>query len=192
MYTQEVQNTENKEEKEISVKKFNWLLRLLPERTNRGKKAFTFLYNYLFPIICGHIVKQYHNTDLALDVLHTFFERFCERKCTQWVLKPNEWTCFVCDNILRDYYRDDARYRKAYEKVSEKDKSANTFDLILYRDAVEKVRDLGEPTHSIIMMNTYDGYSLKEISQKLDMNYATVRQQFSRGIQKLRKFYNHV
>lgn len=165
----------------MNEKQFNKLIRKV-----RNPKYFNCLYEYYFPKIVSHIYFKFKRKDLGEDVAQDFFTKLLHKEIDCHISNPNAWIYTVCDNIAKDMLKSEKRYNAAYinMKIEEID---TTFEDVLFGEYRKQLDDLDDETRKILIMRFYEGYSLKEISETMKLNYNTVRQKFSRGVKKLKK-----
>ena len=166
----------------MNEKQFNELVREI-----RNPKCFNSLYEYYFPKIVAHIYFKFRRSDLGEDVAQDFFTKLIHKNIDCYIRNPNAWVYTVCDNIAKDILKSEKLYKSAFVDLEANDADDTTFEIVLFGEYKRQLNELDDETRQIIIMKFYEGFSLKEISEAMKLNYNTVRQKFSRGVKKLKK-----
>ena len=164
---------------QMNENKFNKLIKRI-----RNARAFNVLYNFYYSRIVNHIYFKFRNKDLGEEVAQEFFAKLLRRK-VDYIRNPTSWVYTVCDNIAKDFLTAEKEYNLAYTERETLTPDA-AFEKLIYGEYKEKLDSLEEETRKIVVMYSYEGYSLKEISEITGINYSTVRQKYSRGLKKLK------
>lgn len=166
---------------EMDEKKFNKLITKIS-----NPYAFNILYKFYYPKIVNHTYFKFRNKDLGEDVAQEFFYKLLTLKIKERIEFPTSWIYKISDNIAIDFLEDEKKYNRAYVNTENENAEDAAFEKLLFGEYKEKLKTLDDDTRRIIIMNDYEGYSLKEIANITETNYNTVRQKYSRGVKKLR------
>lgn len=147
------------------------------------------LYDFYYSRIIQYLSKKY-GCELAKDVAQEFFINLFNISEKQgYVSYPTSWVYTCCDNIAK-------------RKVCYESRCVPTADMRvkddflseeqLYGDLYAVIKLLDDDSQRIIKLFYWEGYSLKEISQILDIKPATIRKKHIRAIKKMKKLINDV
>lgn len=162
-------------------KKFNQLIEKL-----KNPDAFNVLYEYFYPKTVNHIYFEFGNKHLGEDVAQEYFMKLIKMKINYCVEHPTSWILTSCENIAKDFLSAEKKYDSAYVE-DKRGKRDEVYENLIFGEYKDKINSLEEMTRKIVIMHFYEGYSLKEISEILNVNYNTVRQKCSRGLKKLKE-----
>ncbi len=161
----------------METQKFNILLKLVRYDEN----AFEELYQYYARRIVFHLSATY-GRELAEDISHEFFMKLITGQIEyKYIDKPTSWIYTCCENMAKTRIRLDSKYGILYDNLEYKEKLYESIE-------VKNILDtLDELSKNIIFLYYWEGYNLEEISEIVQIKYATVRKRHSRAIAKLRK-----
>lgn len=163
---------------------FNRLLK----RIKTDADALDRLYNYYYPRIILHIKKAYPGAS-AEDVAQEFFFMLLKSETQGYIIKPTSWVFAVCENLVKSRYKKEAVSFPAsdlLESVEDpSDMSERVLENIRSHEIFKLIKD--EATKEIIYLYYWEGYSQKEIAERLGMTAANVRKKHSRAIKFLKK-----
>lgn len=174
----------------MDEKRFNKLVKYIKVNQN----AFTQLYKYYFPKIVIHTVRKFRNYTLGEDAAQEFFRKLLEMDTIpQKIEKPTAWVYTVSDNITKNLLTKRKRETLVPPDVAQNlsenslEQEIASFEQLVFGEYSEKLRQLNTDTREIIVKHLWEGYSLKEIAESMNLNYDAVKQKYSRGLKKLKK-----
>lgn len=170
---------------DMEKEKFNKLL-IKCRHSGIGADAMNELIEFYFPKIVIHISAKFRSKSLGEDMAQEFFTKLLKIEIKEEIEKPLAWIYRICDNLAKDYIEKDNRYRAAYMN-GKIEISDGPFERMVFLEYIEKINQFNPEMKVIVLMFVYDGYTLKEIAEEMDLNYNTVRQKFSRAMKKLKK-----
>ena len=147
-------------------------------------KIYEEYYQKVFAYINSRINNYYQAEDLCEDVFTKVVKRidtFDESKSSL-----STWIYNICKNTLIDYYRtrhdeyeliDNYEYLEDTKPVS----SAEVADLTKALDG------LPQEEKDIIVLKYYEGYSLKEIAEKMSLSYGVVKLRHNDALEKMKE-----
>ena len=141
-------------------------------------------YQKVFAYINSRINNYYQAEDLCEDVFTKVISKidsFDESKSSL-----STWIYNIAKNTLIDYYRtkhDQYELIDNYEYI-EDDKPVSSTELIDLTNALDK---LSQEEKDIIVLRYYEGYSLKEIAQKMSLSYGVVKLRHNDALNKMKE-----
>lgn len=140
------------------------------------------LYKPLFLYINKRINNQLDAEDLTQDV----FYKLSKSKNEQ-VKNIKSWVYTIAKNSIIDYYRKKKYFTEDVENIVLSEE-------LLEKNAVSElssciapfINQLPEDYRNIMKLSELDNVSQKEIAERIDMNYTTVRSKIQRGRLKLK------
>ena len=145
-------------------------------------------YQKVFSYINSRINNYHDSEDLCEDVFTKVFknmEKFDESKSAL-----STWIFNITKNTLIDFYRtrhDSYELLDNYEYEEEKD-SVSEAELADLASALNK---LNNEERDIIILKYYEGYSLKEIGEKMSMTYGVVKLRHNSALEKMKGFMGY-
>ena len=170
---------------EMTKEKFN---RLLVECKDRvvGGAAMVELYGFFFHKIVAHVAYKFGNRDIGEDIAQNFFMKILRTDIVCEIENPFAWVCKICDNLTKDYFKQDRRAKRIFTPEAFLNKD-DLLDKVIHGEYHELIKQLDPTTQQIIELHIFEGLNLKEIAAELKLNHGTVRKRFSRGMKELRK-----
>lgn len=146
------------------------------------------IYSYYEPLL-GYINKRVNNPFDAQDLLQDVFLKLSRSDVDQ-VNNLKSWLYTVTRNAIIDYYRK-KRHEVAIleERFSEECQNEITAIDELSQCVIAFIDQLPKDYSMILRLHEIDGIPQKEIAEKLDMNYVTVRSRVQRGRKKLKEIF---
>ncbi|WP_420399696.1 sigma-70 family RNA polymerase sigma factor [Flagellimonas sp.] len=144
------------------------------------------LYNPLF----YYVKKRVNNHEDAEDITQDVFYKLSKTK-TDSVENIKSWVYTIAKNTITDYYRkkripeDDI---ETFALTEEYDQESAAEELS--KCVTVFIQELPEEYRSILTLSELEEMPQKEIAEKLDMNYVTVRSKIQRGRKKLKGLFS--
>ena len=145
-------------------------------------------YQKVFSYINSRINNYHDSEDLCEDVFIKVFknmEKFDESKSAL-----STWIFNITKNTLIDFYRtrhDSYELLDNYEYVEEKDDVSQSE----LADLASALNKLNEEERDIIVLKYYEGYSLKEIGEKMSLTYGVVKLRHNSALEKMKGFMGY-
>ena len=145
-------------------------------------------YQKVFSYINSRLNNYHDSEDLCEDVFTKVFkniERFDEEKSAL-----STWIYNITRNTLIDFYRsrhesyellDNYEYEEGRSDVSETELA----------DLSRALNSLSSEEKDIIVLRYYEGYSLKEIGEKMKLSYGVVKLRHNAALAKMKEFLNY-
>lgn len=102
------------------------------------------------------------------------------------VVHPTSWVYRCCENIAKNYVRKEKRLTVFNENLT----TAKCHQDEDTAEILNEIEKLDNCTRRLFLMHYFEGCSLMEIADLLNINYNTVKQLHRRGKIKLEKFFN--
>lgn len=139
-----------------------------------------------------YIIKKVDNDSDAQDILQNVFVKVVEKSGTlQDVQKVRAWIFTIARNSIIDFYR-----KSKYKVYNNRLDGLNVAQEIRYYRAVSDelnkciyaaINQLPEIYREIIFQTEIEGIKQKELAQKLEMPYPSLRARVQRGREKLKE-----
>ena len=145
-------------------------------------------YQKVFSYINSRINNYHDSEDLCEDVFTKVFrnlEKFDESKSAL-----STWIFNITKNTLIDFYRtrhDSYVLLDNYEYEEEKD-GISEAELA---DLAAALNKLSDEEKDIIVLKYYEGYSLKEIGEKMSLSYGVVKLRHNSALDKMKGFMGY-
>ncbi len=145
-------------------------------------------YQKVFSYINSRINNYHDSEDLCEDVFTKVLknmEKFDESKSAL-----STWIFNITKNTLIDFYRtrhDSYELLDNYEYVEEKDDVSQSE----LADLASALKKLSEEERDIIVLKYYEGYSLKEIGDKMSLTYGVVKLRHNSALEKMKGFMGY-
>ncbi len=145
-------------------------------------------YQKVFSYINSRINNYHDSEDLCEDVFTKVFrnmEKFDESKSAL-----STWIFNITKNTLIDFYRtrhDSYELLDNYEYEEEKN-GVSEADLA---DLAAALNKLSSEEKDIIVLKYYEGYSLKEIGEKMSLSYGVVKLRHNSALEKMKGFMGY-
>ena len=151
-------------------------------------KIYEEYYQKVFSYINSRINNYHDSEDLCEDVFTKVFrnlEKFDESKSAL-----STWIFNITKNTLIDFYRtrhDSYELLDNYEYEEEKD-GVSEAELA---DLAAALNKLSDEEKDIIVLKYYEGYSLKEIGEKMSLSYGVVKLRHNSALDKMKGFMGY-
>lgn len=163
----------------MEARSFNRLLKSIKNDEN----SFNELYRFYARRIVYRLSLTY-GRELAEDVAHDFFLKLIMPDHEyQYIDRPTSWVYACCDNIAKTKIKSEFKYVPLDASIE-----CPCIDDLVPPDLQSAFNELDEITCKILKLYYWEGYNLEEISEMLNIKYATVRKKHSRAKAKLKKF----
>ncbi|MBR3251343.1 MAG: sigma-70 family RNA polymerase sigma factor [Erysipelotrichaceae bacterium] len=145
-------------------------------------------YQKVFSYINSRINNYHDSEDLCEDVFTKVFknlEKFDESKSAL-----STWIFNITKNTLIDFYRtrhDSYELLDNYEYEEEK----NAVSESELADLATALNRLSSEERDIIVLKYYEGYSLKEIGEKMSLTYGVVKLRHNSALEKMKGFMGY-
>ena len=151
------------------------------------EKEIEQLYKPLYYYIQKRINNQLDAEDLTQEVFYKLYNSKSDK-----VENVKSWVYSIAKNSIIDYYRKKKRFTEEVEDIFIQEELSN-------KDAVNElsnciapfINQLPTDYISIMKLSEIDNLSQKEIAEKFDMNYTTVRSKIQRGRVKLKELISN-
>lgn len=155
-------------------------------RLKHQEKLYKHFYGYAMGICLRY---AYTKTDASEILNDSFFKIFknIKKYDEQKPFKP--WLKTIIVNTSIDYYRKNARFRPMLEIEEVENEAFNVelVDTLGYEDIKKLLDDLPEMYRLVFNLYEIEGYTHREIAEKLKFNESTSRSYLTRAKKKLRK-----
>lgn len=173
----------------MNVKEFNkWIGKLKTD-----KRAFDTLYKYYFPKIVIHINSKFIGLNMGEDIAQEFFLDLLRKEEIPYIDYPNSWVYTIAEDMAKNRIKKEKTMAELEQKYVAATKEE--YDYEFYEEHAELLNNfdkLDSETRKIIIMKIFDGYKFREIAAKMNLTPDAVRQRFSRGMKKLKKFLEEI
>ncbi len=137
-----------------------------------------------------YVRKRVNNLEDAQDLTQDIFYKLSKSETSQ-VTSLKNWVYTIAKNSITDYYR---KKKVLTEDVDDKEIAEEHN----HQDAVEElsrciksyVAELPEEYKAIMVLSELEEIPQKEIAEKLDLKYSTVRSKVQRGRTRLREMFS--
>ena len=164
----------------MNPNKFNRLLR----KIKYSKKSADLIYKEYYPKVVFHLSRKFGALIDCKEFAHiTFLSLFDLETLPDYVEAPLAWINLIAERKAID------RLKSQRVEVEIPYNFSVSFDierLVEKEDLRKCMKELDETTQRILFMHYWEGYSLKEVSEILEVNYDTVRQKESRSYKKIK------
>lgn len=143
------------------------------------------LYKPLF----SYVKKRINNREDAEDLTQEVFYKLSKSNLDS-VNSIQNWIYVIAKNTITDYYRKKKNYTEDIaELYSSLDETIEDKVNELSKCVIPFIKDLPEEYRFLVTLSEIEGVSQKEIAEKLNMNYVTVRSKIQRGRKKLKGIF---
>ncbi len=149
------------------------------------QKQIELLYRPLFL----YVRKRINNEMDAEDLTQEVFYKLAKYKSDK-IENIKSWVYTIAKNTITDYYRKKKIITEDVEPVVIDDKHLDEETVAELSNCVAPfINQLPEDYRVIMKLSELEGVSQKEIAERLDMNYVTVRSKVQRGRVKLKELF---
>ncbi len=150
------------------------------------QKQIEQLYNPLFL----YVKKRINNHLDAEDLTQEVFYKLSKSKNNK-VENIKSWLYTIAKNTITDYYRKKKYISEDFDNIALKNETEldNDSSVELSNCVIPFVNQLPDEYKAIMTLSELEGISQKEIAEKLDLNYITVRSKVQRGRKKLKDLF---
>lgn len=162
--------------------KFNSMIR----RLGSSEKAFNEIYAEFFPLLVRHLERKFKGQSIDADAIaQDTFLKLMNTKIKDYINNPVGWLYTVCDRLAYTALDRIPQTQELTEEAVADDTLNHYFGS---EELIHRLGELDSQSAEILCLHYYEGYSLKEIAAKLNLNYNTVRQKCSRAKKYLAQF----
>lgn len=169
----------------MDIFKFNNLIK----KIHKDENAFCTIYDFYYKRLVGVLSKKY-NREIVEDCVQEFFYSLVKNHIDHGYIKnPTSWMFVCCINLIKTKLRQDTRYEHVIAMLPTTEeflKEESNSELFF------AIQQLDKRSQDIIVYYYFYGYSLREIADILNVNYALVRKAHTRILKKLKKFLTEV
>ena len=153
-----------------------------------SEKAFNEVYDFYFRRIVARLTPVY-GRQIAEDSAQDFFMKLiCGKIQNGYVPVSTAWVYVCCENIAKRKIKGNKKEIALKEEIACADDLIGNTETGVDLDSL--LNCLDETSRKIVRLYYFGGYSLKEISDMLQIGYAAVRKKSSRANKKLKKLLN--
>lgn len=150
------------------------------------------IHNQFHNLLHNYIVTRVNNSDDAADILQEVFIKIASKlNSLADGEKLKSWIFAITRNAIIDYYRKNANNKKAdiTEKIINEVKNENDFDATKGLDKCLKgfIQKLPEEYREIIIDSEINGIKQKDLAEKYNLAYPSVRSRVQRGRSRLKE-----
>lgn len=144
------------------------------------------LYNPLF----SYVKKRINNKEDAEDLTQEVFYKLSKSK-NDGVENIKSWVYTIAQNTIIDYYRKNRVHSEDVEHIAIFEEENDDQAVVELSGCIGSfVKALPEEYRSLMTLSELENVSQKEIAQKLNLNYVTVRSKIQRGRKKLKEMFS--
>ena len=137
-----------------------------------------------------YVKKRINNLEDAEDITQEVFYKLSKSN-TETVENIKSWVYTIAKNSITDYYRKKKVITGELEEYHfSEDYNQDTAAKELSECVTSFVNGLPEDYRSLMTLSELEEVPQKEIAEKLDMNYVTVRSKVQRGRKKLKELFS--
>lgn len=142
----------------------------------------------LYDPIFFFIKKRINSKEDAEDLTQEVFYKLAKSDPTK-INNLTQWIYAISKNAVTDYYRKHKIITSEIEDLPVEESEDNMATEELSQCVVPFIKELPEEYHQLLTLSEIENLSQKEIAEKLDMNYVTVRSKIQRGRKKLKSVF---
>lgn len=156
----------------------------------RSKKHEEFFFKKYYGYVMGISLSYSKSRDLALEITNDSFMKCFDsfKKMDQYPsLKP--WLRRITVNTAIDYYRKEKRFQNHREADGDTPVFDEVYapDQLAYEDILKLLHQLPEDQHLVFNLYEVEGYSHKEVADRLEITESSSRVYLMRAKSKMRE-----
>lgn len=163
----------------MSSREFNALLK----RIKTDEKAIEIIYNYYYKRILFHLMQRY-GLEFSKDIAQQFFLYLISHDIG-YIKNPTSWVYACCDNIAATKVCYDSRLVLVDDELLDFGSVQFWED---YSDLHKIIHNLTFESQQILNLRYWQGYTYKEIAEKLHISEISARQKHFKIIRILKRF----
>ncbi|GAB3222641.1 RNA polymerase sigma factor [Algoriphagus aestuariicola] len=156
----------------------------------RSRKHEEFFFKKYYGYVMGISLSYSKSRDLALEITNDAF-----MKCFDSLKKMNEapalkpWLRRITVNTAIDYYRKDKRFQNHLEADGETPVFDEVYapDQLAFEDIIRLLKQLPEDQQLVFNLYEVEGYSHREVAERLEITESSSRVYLTRAKTKLRQ-----
>jgi RNA polymerase sigma-70 factor, ECF subfamily len=154
--------------------------------------AFHEFYDLLYPQIYGFIFRNTFDKNATEEICQEAFIKFWEaRKNISVERFPKAYLFKIAKNLLiNSFQRTKKIYSLQSDNFSNSIKAENFNENMIEQDLKKAILQLPEGCRIIFILNRYHNFRYSEIADILELSVQTVKNQMSKSIKILRKYFN--
>lgn len=161
----------------------------------RSRKHEELFFKRYYGYVMGISLSYAKSRDIALEITNdTFLKGFDSLQKIQEIPSPKAWLRRICVNTAIDYYR---RHKK-FQNHTEADGDTPVFDPVYapdqmnYQELIRLIQHLPEDHQLVFNLYEVEGYSHREIAERLEITESSSRVYLTRAKTRLRQLIqNH-
>ena len=161
----------------------------------RSRKHEELFFKRYYGYVMGISMSYAKSRDIALEITNdTFLKGFDSLKKAEEIPSPKPWLRRICVNTAIDYYR----RQKKFQNHTEADGDTPVFDPVYapdqmsYEELIRLIRHLPEDHQLVFNLYEVEGYSHREIAERLEITESSSRVYLTRAKTRLRQLIqNH-
>ncbi len=163
---------------------------LLNEIKYGNEIAFRQLYNDYKVKVYNYFIKKINNRNDAEDLLQNTFLRIWKyRESLNGQYSPDQQIFYIARTVFIDYTRSQNKLYKIKKAATETPFSEEPIqELLLENKSIHNVLiQMPELRRKAFIMHKIEGYSYKEIAQKLSVNVKSIDNNIARALKQIKK-----
>lgn len=146
------------------------------------------LYRRYFPVMMGMCMRYAKNKDIAMEIVNTGFLRIFKKIHTFSSKGSFEgWMKRIVFHTLSDYYKKESRQIQFLElPVREEFRSPGILEDLYFDDILQLIDHLKGASREVFWMFAVEGFTHKEIGEKLNISTGTSKWHVSEARKKLK------
>jgi len=156
----------------------------------RSKKHEEFFFKKYYGYVMGISLSYSKSRDLAQEITNdTFMKCFESLKKIEGATSIKPWLRRIAVNTAIDYYRKDKRYQNHLEADGETPVFDDVYapDQLALEDLLQLLHQLPEDQKLVFNLYEVEGYSHREVAQRLEITESSSRVYLTRAKLKLRQ-----
>lgn len=161
---------------------------------NRSEKSLAIIFKDLYPALCFYASRFVDDQGAAEDIAEESFIKIWERRETfvhYKVLRSFLYSTVrnACLNLLKQKERHSLHEKEIFinAELSESSVLENIIRTEVFRDVYLTLETLPPKCRTIISMIFFQGKSVREVAEKLNLSIGTVKTQKARGLKLLKE-----
>ncbi|MEY4991285.1 MAG: hypothetical protein RI948_151 [Bacteroidota bacterium] len=168
---------------------------LLAAAQTGERRAQLALYELCYPVLISAARRYYHNADEQMTVVNNAYIKVILHLESYQTGRFLSWVKRIISNEIIDEYRRNKRYNELYRfDAAVEERGAPDFqsDAVFTNEQLQNLLlQLNEPARLVFNLFAIEGYSHKEIAQKLGVTEETSKWHTKMARKKLRELIEH-
>jgi RNA polymerase sigma-70 factor (ECF subfamily) len=167
----------------VKARTFNQLLK----KIRKNRDALTKIYNYFYPLIVIHINRSFRGKLDGNDIAQQFFLKLLDMEIKEYINHPASWVYRISEYIAIGFLRKQNRRKTAETQAAIRDEIYAPDETYTIENTKEILDCLDEKHRKIMYLHYWEGYTLIEISNDMNINYSTLKSMHTRAKNVLRE-----